>query len=51
MLSVGQRLQQLFLECGLGVEKSQYKKINIYLNMFGDGRGPIHFHAYMVENK
>jgi hypothetical protein len=32
------------------VGKSQYKNNNI-LDMFGDGRGPTHFHAYIVENK
>jgi hypothetical protein len=37
--------------CGLGVGKSQYKKNNIYLKIFGDRRGPTQFHAYIVENK
>jgi hypothetical protein len=32
-------------------EKVNMKKKNIYLNMFGDGRGPTHFHAHIVENK
>jgi hypothetical protein len=53
VLSIGQRLKRLILECGLGVEKSQYKKINIYLNMSGDGGEDQHIfmHMWLKTNK